>query len=109
MMVEGIANTKVRRGSGGWKLGIPAALVVLFGAVSVPASEGERPLLAGDTTSMDDGSMIDLMVVYTAQTRAAAGGSTSMNSQVDLAVADLNAAYTNSGINPRMRLVYRAR
>jgi len=38
MMVEGIANTRVRRGSSGWKLGIPAALVVLFGAVSVPAS-----------------------------------------------------------------------
>ena len=38
MMVEGIANTKVRRGSSGWKLGIPAALVVLLGAVSVPAS-----------------------------------------------------------------------
>ena len=38
MIVEGIANTKVRRGSGGWRLGIPAALVVLFGAVSVPAS-----------------------------------------------------------------------
>jgi hypothetical protein len=38
MMVEGIANTKVRRGSGRWRLGNLVALVVLLGAVSVPAS-----------------------------------------------------------------------
>ena len=38
MNVEGIANTKVRRGSGRWRLGNLVALVVLLGAVSVPAS-----------------------------------------------------------------------
>ncbi len=38
MMVEGIANTKVRRSSGRWRLENLVALVVLFGAASVPAS-----------------------------------------------------------------------
>lgn len=50
--------------------------------------------------------VIDLMVVYTAQARAAAGGTAAMESTVDLFVAAANTAYANSQINARVRLVY---
>ena len=54
----------------------------------------------------DDGSTIDVMVLYTAGARTAAGGSTQMQQLVQLGIAETNAGYGNSGVVQRVRLVY---
>ncbi|HEY0078608.1 MAG TPA: M12 family metallo-peptidase [Pyrinomonadaceae bacterium] len=53
----------------------------------------------------DDGSQIDVLVVYTAHVRSALGGTTQTQAFIQQAVASSNSAYQNSGINPRLRLV----
>ncbi|MCP4423202.1 MAG: DUF11 domain-containing protein [Chloroflexi bacterium] len=54
----------------------------------------------------DDGSVIDVMISYTQDARQDAGGEASMIALVYLAVAQANAAYANSGITQRIRLVH---
>ncbi len=54
----------------------------------------------------DDGSQIDVLVLYTIQARAAAGGTAQMQALIDLALADTNAAFTRSGINTSVFLVH---
>jgi hypothetical protein len=54
----------------------------------------------------DDGSVIDLMVVYTASARQSAGGTTQIQNLINNAVAGTNLAYQNSGITQRINLVY---
>jgi hypothetical protein len=51
--------------------------------------------------------MIDLLVVYTPLARAGAGGTNGMNALIDAAVDEANAAYENSMVNARLRLVHR--
>lgn len=63
---------------------------------------------AGAASSADSGARIDVLVVYTPAARAAAGGATAMQSLIDLAVAETNQSYQNSGITPRVRLVHTA-
>ncbi len=53
----------------------------------------------------DNGSVIDVLVVYTDDARAAAGGRTQIETLIDQAINDTNASYANSGINQRVRLV----
>jgi hypothetical protein len=53
----------------------------------------------------DDGSMIDVLVVYTPVAAAWAG---SILAEIDLAVQETNDSYTNSGITQRVRLVHAA-
>jgi hypothetical protein len=53
----------------------------------------------------DDGSLIDVLVLYTAAARAAAGGTSAMLSQVNLAIQETNTGYQNSGVVQRLRLV----
>src|SRR5437868_6105093 len=59
---------------------------------------------------LDDGSTIDLLVVYTPAARAQASPSNTADSgpilaEIDLAVAVTNQAYENSGVIQRVRLV----
>lgn len=54
----------------------------------------------------DDGSVIDLLVVYTREARDAAGGTDNILAEIDLMVANMNAAMTNSEVQPRMHIVY---
>jgi peptidyl-Asp metalloendopeptidase len=54
---------------------------------------------------VDDGSQIDVLVTYTAQVRAALGGTTQAQAFAQQAVTSTNTAYQNSNINPRLRLV----
>ena len=54
----------------------------------------------------DDGTVIDLMVVYTAAARIAAGGTASIVARINSAVADTNQAFTNSLINTSVSLVH---
>jgi peptidyl-Asp metalloendopeptidase len=59
-----------------------------------------------DVTSADTGSTIDILVVYTATARSAAGGTTAMENLIDLAITETNTGYSNSGVNQRLRLVH---
>jgi hypothetical protein len=59
-----------------------------------------------DTCTTDPPSSIDVMVVYTDDARAAAGGTLAMKATVYLAVAETNQSYLNSGITQRIRLVH---
>ncbi len=69
-----------------------------------PLSKTGTPQLKG--TKADDGSTIDVMVAYTATTRSAAGGTTAILNLIDLAIAETNQSYANSGIMQRLRLVH---
>jgi len=69
----------------------------------------EEAIAAAESNPMaDDGSVIDIMVVYTADARAGAGGTTAMENLINLAVTETNQSYTNSGINPQLNLVHTA-
>ncbi|EKO39333.1 MAG: hypothetical protein B193_1957 [Solidesulfovibrio magneticus str. Maddingley MBC34] len=57
-------------------------------------------------TAADDGSRIDIMVVYTPSTRTAVGGTAAMASRIALGISETNQGYANSGLVQRFRLVY---
>lgn len=59
----------------------------------------------GQTVSGDDGSIIDVMVVYTPASRNRYGGRSGIEALIDLAVAETNEAYYRSAINTRISLV----
>ena len=52
----------------------------------------------------DDGSNIDILVVYTPSAREKAGGTTAIENLIDLAVVETNQSYSNSGISQRLTL-----
>ncbi|MGH9336401.1 MAG: reprolysin-like metallopeptidase, partial [Vicinamibacteria bacterium] len=54
---------------------------------------------------LDDGSTIDLLVVYTPRARRASGGADAMASLVALGIAETNLALEQSGVATRLRLV----
>jgi Calx-beta domain/Metallo-peptidase family M12/Divergent InlB B-repeat domain len=60
------------------------------------------------TTQRDDGSTIDVMVVYTPQALAAAGGLAGMESRIALAGTETNETYANSNVKQRVRIVFSA-
>ena len=61
-----------------------------------------------DTAMADDGSVIDVLVVYTGAALAVAGGTTAMGTLIDLAVAETNTGYGNSNIAQSVNLVHTA-
>lgn len=71
--------------------------------IPVAVSDGEQDAAAVS----DDGSRIDVMVVYTPAARLAAGGTTAMQNLINLAVSETNQTYSYSGITQRLNLVYR--
>ncbi len=70
--------------------------------------ENSKERMALDATMNDDGSIIDILVVYTAAARSTAGSLTAMNTLIDLAVTETNTSYSNSGITQRLNLVHKA-
>ena len=58
---------------------------------------GSGGMGSSSATATDDGSVIDLLVVYTAAAREQEGGSTAIESLIDLAKSETNAALSNSG------------
>lgn len=56
----------------------------------------------------DSSAVIDVLVVYTPAARSAAGGTSAMNSLIDLAMTETNDSYSNSNINTSVNLVHRA-
>jgi hypothetical protein len=67
-----------------------------------PIDVGPDELDVPEGSMLDDGSIIDIMVVYTAA--AAVGGD--IAAEIQLAVDETNQSYANSGINPRLNLVH---
>lgn len=62
-------------------------------------------LESGQATNADDGSTVDVLVVYTPAARARRFGQAGIESLINLAVAETNTAYENSSINTRLSLV----
>ncbi|MFN0120483.1 MAG: DUF4185 domain-containing protein, partial [Blastocatellia bacterium] len=56
----------------------------------------------------DDGSVIDVMVVYTTTAREAAGGRDAIEALINRGVSETNTAYENSRVVQRLRLVHAA-
>ena len=67
-------------------------------------SETRTPKSGGATA--DDGSIIDVMVVYTENAKIAAGGLVGMQNHINLAVAEANITYENSDITQRLNLIH---
>ena len=74
----------------------------LEGPLSTPEARGES-----DDIPPDDGSVIDVMVVYTPLAKHREGGSAAIEALIDLFVAETNQAYVNSGVTHRIKLVLR--
>jgi hypothetical protein len=66
--------------------------------------EGPSPTSLG--AEADACADIDVMVVWTAAARTAAGGTTAMENLVNLAVAETNQSYVNSGLIQRISLAH---
>ena len=69
-------------------------------------ANGVKPAASADSTSKDDGSVIDVMVLYTTASLAAWGSVPIANAAVSVDVASVNTAFLNSHIASRVRLVY---
>jgi len=66
----------------------------------------ELNVLPQSSPQPDAGDFIDVMVVYTPAAKIGAGGTTPIQSLIQLAVDETNQSYINSGINQRLRLVH---
>lgn len=71
-----------------------------------PLTPGPAPARPVSTTD-DDGSLIDVLVVYTQDVTTAYGSQTAVNAMIDAAITEANTTYSNSGIIQRARLMYR--
>ena len=72
---------------------------------------GVPATLSGDAPGpvvweMDTDPVIDILVVYTEAARSGTGGTTAIETLIDLAVAETNTGYANSSITQRLRLVH---
>jgi hypothetical protein len=77
---------------------IPVAAADLSGT----SAGGDAPAAA------DDGSGIDVLAVYTPSSMTRYGGADGVEALIQLAVAETNQAYLNSGVSTRLRLVHTA-
>ncbi|MDY6992584.1 MAG: M12 family metallo-peptidase, partial [Pseudomonadota bacterium] len=57
-------------------------------------------------TAADDGSIIDVMVVYTAAAQNGEGGENNIKALIDLAITETNTGYFNAQVNQRLNLVH---
>lgn len=77
--------------------------------LSLPENQSEpTPLFDEPIVALDSGALIDIMVVYTDDARASAGGTTNMVNLINLAISETNTGYSHSGIIQRVRLVHTA-
>ena len=77
------------------------ALAAIAYPTSQPSSQSAQFTQAG----LDDGSVIDIMIAYTADARTAEGGTDAIQKTIQAAVDEVNQGYANSGIIQRLRLV----
>lgn len=73
--------------------------------LSPPAQENPSVSSLG-LTGDDDGSLLDVLVLYTPAARSQWGGTSAIESAIDTAISSTNQGYLNSGVNQRMRLVH---
>ena len=59
-------------------------------------------------TASDDGSIIDVLVMYTKAAREELGEVNDMEALIDLAIIETNEGYANSDVKHRLRLIHRA-
>lgn len=83
---------------------LPSAAELALAATEGAADPAARPAV----TAADDCGRIDVLVVYDAAARMAAGGADAMLAEIHLGVAETNVAYANSGITQRVSLVHAA-
>ena len=74
--------------------------------LEAPSSPRDAPTQADDVPP-DDGSEIDVMVLYTPLAKHREGGRAAIEALIDLFVTETNQAYENSGVIHRIRLVLR--
>lgn len=55
---------------------------------------------------VDDGTELDLLVLYTERAKTAAGGTLAMEALIQIGVTEVNHAFAASGVTPRLRLVH---
>jgi hypothetical protein len=78
-------------------------------AVPVPDSEVPQAAKAQQAVVEQSASTtLDVMIVYTAAARQAAGGSSGIQSEINLAIAELNQSFSNSGVSMQARLAHSA-
>ncbi len=70
-------------------------------------SQRSRPMAPVGGTCTEPPPVFDVMIVYTALARQVAGGTAAINAQCQLALDLANAAYLNSQVHARARMVYR--
>ena len=92
--------------------------------VTIPAPEAGEPAPAGSGAgdppavpmsiadppqahSSDDGSVVDVLVVYTPAAKWYAGGPAEIEALIDLSVAETNQAYVDSNVIQRIRLAHK--
>jgi len=77
----------------------------------IPHPGDEASRAAGDSKSnydrsADNGDIHDILVLYSDVTREAAGGTSAIRAEIQLAIDIANDAYGDSGVTSRMRLVH---
>jgi len=86
------------------KIARPASL----SAPQANAANAASAASAGGVVAADDGSIIDVMVVFTPAARTVAGGLSAINNLIVLGMSETNQGYVNSGVIQRVRLVHTA-
>ncbi|MBW8009953.1 MAG: hypothetical protein FVQ83_01750 [Chloroflexi bacterium] len=71
-----------------------------------PPTESEPAQTVHQDVLGDDGSVIDVMVVYTHAARISVGGVPAMDALIATAISETNTGYDNSNINPDINLVH---
>ena len=71
-----------------------------------PGEPQELAAAAPPTCTTDPATVIDALVVFTAATRAAAGGLQALQAEIILAIQETNDSYNNSRITQRVRLAH---
>jgi hypothetical protein len=72
--------------------------------VNLPEPAAPSAATGNDAVAADDGSIIDVLVVYTPAAQAAAGGQTQIETDIELAITLTNQGYAASGVIQRLRL-----
>ena len=77
------------------------------GAIALAPEPSDAPVAAAiDPALADSGRLIDVMIVWTPSAETAAGGPSSMQNLAQASIDSANAAYLNSGVAHRLRLVH---
>ena len=73
----------------------------------IPVAEADLAAPAAEDSTLaaaDDGTTVDVLVAYTTASKNRYGGDSGIQSLINLAIAETNQAYLNSGIAMRLRL-----